>query len=299
MYGFLRVLALLIIIGLIGLAGFWFVTRPDTLPDDTFTALSGDAEAGEAVFWAGGCASCHAAPGAEGDEERLVLAGGQTFATEFGSFVAPNISPTEAGIAGWSVDDLGNAMMRGVSPEGQHYYPAFPYTSYSRAAPQDIADLHAFLQTLPASDVANQPHDIGFPFSIRRLLGGWKMLFFRDDWVVTDVAADDVARGRYLVESLGHCSECHTPRNAIGGLDKGRWMAGAPSPDGKGKVPAITPDALDWSAGDIAAYLETGFTPEFDSAGGEMADVVQNLSHLPKSDLEAIAAYLKVLPASE
>ena len=175
MYGFLRVLALLIIIGLIGLAGFWFVTRPDTLPDDTFTALSGDAEAGEAVFWAGGCASCHAAPGAEGDEERLVLAGGQTFATEFGSFVAPNISPTEAGIAGWSVDDLGNAMMRGVSPEGQHYYPAFPYTSYSRAAPQDIADLHAFLQTLPASDVANQPHDIGFPFSIRRLLGGWKM----------------------------------------------------------------------------------------------------------------------------
>ena len=292
---FLRVLALLVLLSLVGGAAFWLLTAPRPLSDDVFAPLPGDAEAGEQVFWAGGCASCHAAPGAEG-EERLILSGGRAFPSDFGIFHAPNITPSEAGIGGWSVADLGNAMMKGVSPEGAHYYPAFPYTSYVRADPQDIADLHAFLVTLPASDTANLPHEVGFPFSVRRLLGGWKLLFFREDWVM-DAPDPTVERGRYLAESLGHCSECHTPRNALGGLDKSRWLAGAPSPDGKGRVPNITPGGLDWSESDIASYLQTGFTPEFDSAGGEMAEVVQNLANLPAEDAAAIAAYLKSLPA--
>lgn len=298
MYNFLRLLALFVILGLVGLGGFWVVTAPKPLPDDTFAGLTGDATRGEQVFWAAGCASCHSAAGAEG-EDRLILAGGRAFETDFGTFHAPNISPSEAGIAGWSVADLGNAMMRGVSPGGAHYYPAFPYASYVKAEPQDVADLHAFMATLPASDTPNVAHEVGFPFNLRRILGGWKLLFFKDDWVLAEAGDDTLARGRYLVEALGHCAECHTPRNALGGLDTSRWLAGAPSPDGRGTIPNITPAHLDWTDVDIAAYLTTGFTPDFDSAGGEMAEVVQNMSHLPEADIAAIVAYLKAVPAVE
>jgi mono/diheme cytochrome c family protein len=297
MYKLTRILALLVVLGLIGLGVFWVVTRPSPLPEDTFAGLTGDATRGETVFWAAGCASCHSAPGAEGDN-RLILAGGRAFPSDFGTFHAPNISPSDAGISGWSLNDLGNAMMRGLSPSGAHYYPAFPYTSYVKATPQDVADLYEFIQTLPASDAANVAHDVGFPFSIRRLLGGWKLLFFKDDYVLTDTTGD-LDRGRYLVEALGHCAECHTPRNALGGLDTARWMGGAPSPDGRGKIPNISPAALEWSELDIAAYLKTGFTPDFDSAGGEMAEVVQNMSNLSDADLAAIAAYLKAIPGVE
>ena len=290
-----KLLTALVLLALAGFAVFWWLTRPDRVNPAVLAGLSGDAARGEPVFWAGGCASCHAAPGAEGDA-RLVLAGGMAFPSPFGTFHAPNISSDpQAGIGGWSIDQLANAMLHGTSPRGRHYYPAFPFTSYTRAEPQDIADLHAFLQTLPASGTPSQPHEVGFPFNIRRGLGLWKLLFNRSDWVVP-VTGDTLTRGRYLVESLGHCGECHTPRNALGGLDYGRWLQGAPTPDGKGKVPALTPDALTWSEPDIAAYLKSGFTPEFDSAGGHMADVVQNLSHLPQSDLMAIAAYLKAVP---
>lgn len=295
MYLLLRLVALLAVIG----GGvFWFVTRAQPLPEDTFAGLTGDAARGERVFWAGGCASCHAAPGAEG-EDRMVLSGGLPFATDFGTFHAPNISPSPQGIEGWSVADLGNAMMAGVSPGGAHYFPAFPYTSYAKAEPQDIADLHAFMATLPASDVASLPHEVGFPFNIRRLMGGWKFLFFDKDYAVAGDLSETEARGRYLAEALGHCAECHTPRNAVGGLDRDRWLAGAPNPSGEGRIPNITPGGLDWSEVDIAAYLKTGFTPEFDVAGGEMTDVIANMSQLPDEDLAAIAAYLKAVPALE
>ncbi len=290
-----RALKILAILVIIGLAAFWWLTRPGRIDPTDLAGLSGDAARGEMVFWVGGCASCHAAPKAEGDA-RLVLSGGLAFESPFGTFFAPNISPDPThGIGGWSVEDLANAMQHGSGPDGAHYYPAFPYTSYARAKLSDIADLHAFLATLPASDSQSQAHDVGFPFNIRRSLGGWKLLFARTDWV-RDVSGEELERGRYLVESLGHCGECHTPRNALGGLDYSRWLQGAPTPDGKGKVPALTPDKLDWSALDIASYLATGFTPEYDVAGGEMADVVQNLAHLPESDLQAITAYLQALP---
>ena len=295
MYTMLRLLALSCLLALAGFAVFWVVTKPRPLPAEAFANLSGDATRGETVFWAGGCASCHSGENAEGDA-RMILAGGRAFATDFGTFYAPNISPSDAGIKDWSVADLGNAMMRGVSPKGQHYYPAFPYTSYVKATPQDVADLHAFMQTLPADDTANRDHDVGFPFSIRRVLGGWKFLFFKEDWVMADLPSPDLERGRYLVEALGHCAECHTERNALGGLNRSKWLAGAAAPHGPGRIPALTPDALDWSDLDIASYLTTGFTPEFDSAGGEMAEVVQNMAHLPKADIEAMVAYLNALP---
>ena len=291
-----RALKILAVLAIIGLAAFWWLTRPARVDPAALAGLTGDAARGEMVFWAGGCASCHAAPKSEG-EARLILAGGMAFPSPFGTFIAPNISPDPShGIGGWSLQDLANAMLHGTGPNGAHYYPAFPYSSYARAALSDIADLHAYLATLPASDRPSAPHDVGFPFNIRRTLGGWKLLFSRPEWV-RDVSGEELERGRYLVEALGHCGECHTPRNTLGGLDYSRWLHGAPTPDGKGKVPALTPDKLDWSALDIASYLATGFTPEYDVAGGHMADVVQNLAHLPESDLQAITAYLKALPS--
>lgn len=274
-----------------GAAGLW-ISRPQTVDAAAFAALIPDPGRGEAVFHAAGCASCHAAPGATGDDRR-VLAGGQRFASDFGTFIAPNISPHPAqGIGDWSLQDFANAVMRGVSPAGQHYYPAFPYTAYQHATPQDVADLYGYVMTLPASDTPSAAHDLGFPFSIRRGVGLWKALYMIPGWQMTDPAPGPEERGRYLVEALGHCAECHTPRNGFGGLDRDNWLAGAPNPSGQGRIPDITAEGLGWSAFDIAAYLDSGFTPEFDVVGGSMAAVVENFARLPASDREAVAAYL-------
>ena len=293
----MRFLRWIILLGVLGALAAWMVSAPRPLPDDALAGLTGDAARGKAVFDAGGCASCHAAEGAEGSA-RLVLSGGRAFASPFGTFHAPNISSDpQAGIGGWSARDLANAMMRGVSPEGAHYYPAFPYTSYTRATPQDVVDLHAYLATLPADATPNRPHELGFPFNIRRTLGFWKWLYLDDSWIVDGDLTAQEERGRYLAEALGHCGECHTPRGPLGGLDTANWLAGAPNPSGRGTIPNITPGGLDWSAVDIAAYLETGFTPEYDSAGGHMAEVVQNFAQLTDADRQAVAAYLKRVAA--
>ncbi|MBD1205888.1 MAG: c-type cytochrome [Rhodobacteraceae bacterium] len=294
----MRLLPALAILALGGAVGGWLITAPDPLPAAAFDGLTGDPVRGELVFTAAGCASCHAAPGATGEAE-LVLAGGQRFPSDFGTFLAPNISPSEAGIGGWSVADLGNALMRGVSPDGAHYYPALPYASYAKMQPQDVADIHAYMQSLPPSDVASQPHEMGFPFNIRRSVGVWKALFLNTDWVLTGDLTPEETRGREIVEALAHCGECHTPRNALGGMDTTRWLAGAPNPSGEGTIPNITPAKLTWSTGEIVTYLTTGFTPEFDSAGGHMAHVVTNMAALPDTDRQAVAAYLKKVTPAE
>ncbi|MCZ4288188.1 cytochrome c [Hoeflea alexandrii] len=267
---------------------------------EAIAAIDGSASAGETLFWAGGCASCHAAPGADGDA-KLVLSGGVRLKSDFGTFIAPNISPDpDAGIGAWSIADFANAMLAGVSPDGQHYYPAFPFTSYTRMTDRDIADLFAFLKTLPPSQVASLPHEVGFPFNIRRSLGGWKLLFFTDQPRVTLAGPDEqIARGQYLVEGPGHCGECHTPRNPIGGFVSDAWLSGAQNPEGEGVIPNLTPGGKSisgWSASDIAYYLESGFTPDFDSVGGSMVDVQKNMAKLTGGDRDAIAAYLKALP---
>ncbi|CUH76925.1 c-type cytochrome [Tropicibacter naphthalenivorans] len=273
--------------------GLW-LTAPTRVDPDRYAGLTGDAAAGEKVFTAAGCASCHHAPTGE---DKLVLTGGQPFASDFGTFYAPNISPSDQGLAGWDLVDFANAVTRGVSPEGQHYYPAFPYTAYAKMQTQDVADLFAYMQTLPASDTPSQAHDVGFPFNIRRSLGGWKLLFFTGDYVLPASPEAGGERGRYLVEALAHCAECHTPRNALGGLDTTRWMGGAPNPSGQGTIPALTPDKLTWSAEDVAYYLESGFTPDYDSVGGHMAEVVDKFSKLSAEDRMAVAQYVKALPA--
>jgi len=284
-------------------AGIFFVlTQPSPMAQSALPDYQGDADRGELMFWAGGCASCHAAPGSERDEDLLTLAGGLAMKTPFGTFRVPNISPhSEAGIGGWTDLEFVNAMVRGLSPDGQHYYPAFPYTSYQRMKLEDVIDLKTFLDTLVPVAAKAPEHEVGFPFNIRRGLGLWKWLYLDGKTFVPDPDASEmVNRGRYLAEGPIHCAECHTPRSVIGGLDRSRWLAGAPTPDGKGFVPNITPHKTgigDWSEDDIAYSFETGFTPEFDTFGSSMTDVQRNMARLPESDRRAIARYLKTVPA--
>ncbi len=297
----LRLLAWLVVLAVLGGAAFFYLTTPNRLTAAEIGAMpEGDAGRGATMFRAGGCDSCHAPEKAVGDD-RFRLGGGLALATDFGTFVAPNISPhPEDGIGGWSAGDFANAMLRGVSPEGRHYYPAFPYASYARMAPGDVADLWAYLRTLPEVPGVQPDHQLGFPYSLRRGIGLWKLAFLDAAPVVeVDPADPALLRGRYLVEGPGHCGECHSPRNLAGGLDRARWLGGAPNPDGDGRIPNITGGAGglgDWSVGDLAYYFETGFTPEFDSVGGSMAAVQRNLAELDAGDRDAIAAYLKVVP---
>lgn len=271
---------------------FWWVTEPPSLNTAALPVHEPDLANGELVFHTGSCASCH------GEE----LAGGLEIHSDFGTFVVPNISPDSvSGIGGWSELAFVNAMMLGVSPEGSHYYPAFPYTSYTRMKVQDVLDLKAYLDTFEPVTSDPGPHLIGFPWNVRRGIGLWKMRYLvQGAVVVTSPGSSEVERGRYLVEGAGHCSECHTPRDSFGGLQKDLWLAGAPNPDGEGIVPNITPheDGLaSWSEADIAYYLESGFMPDFDTVGGSMVEVQENLARLPDADRKAIAAYLKSLPA--
>jgi mono/diheme cytochrome c family protein len=289
---------------LVAAVAFALLTMPRRLAGrDIAPIASADAGRGERIFWAGGCASCHAAKGAKGDD-RLKLGGGAPLVTKFGTFHAPNISPhLQDGIGGWNLTDFANAMQRGVSPDGHFYYPAFPYTSYARMRPGDVADLFAYLRTLPAVSGQAPANDVGFPFNIRRGIGLWQRVFLSADPVVTlpkDASAEAHA-GQYLVEGPGHCGECHTARGfgGLGGIEKARWLGGAPALEGKGRIPNITPGGLKWSAGEIADYLETGFTPDYDSVGGSMVEVQQNMAKLSAADRAAIAAYLKAVPAVE
>ena len=289
----------------IAMAIAWWVTAPVTVSEDGLPEHAPDPVAGEHVFWAGGCASCHASlvngKRAKG-EDKLRLGGGLELETPFGVFPVPNISPhDDDGIGRWSTIEFVNAMQRGVSPAGRHYYPAFPYTSYARMRIEDVIDLKAYLDTLPAVAGRIAGPELDFPWSLRRGIGAWKRRYL-DSSAVVDIEEADalLARGRELVEGAGHCGECHTPRDRFGGLLQERWLAGAPDPEGRGKVPDLTAsgkNVSDWSAGDIAYYLESGFTPDFDTVGGSMVAVQENMAMLPADDRAAIAAYLKALPA--
>lgn len=294
----------LIVLLLMGGAVFWLITAPSRLDRAALANFPpGDVARGERVFWAGGCRSCHAPAKATGDAE-LLLAGGDALVTPFGSFYAPNISPHADGIGNWTLEEFANAMQRGVSPEGESYYPAFPYTSYARMSEQDIADLFAFMQRLPAVAGEAAPNELSFPFNIRRGLGLWVRLFLNKDPIVAldEASSDQVRRGQYLVEGPAHCGQCHTARSfwGMGGLVTAQWLSGAPNAAGQGGIPNITPseDGIgSWAQSDIAYFLESGFTPEFDTAGGSMVEVIKNMARLPAEDRNAIAAYLKAIPA--
>jgi len=293
---FIRGLVLLAIAG--GVA-FFILTMPRSAPLATqLPPRTANLANGETMFHAGGCASCHATP-QQRDSTRL--GGGLALATPFGTFHAPNISPDRAhGIGDWTEEVFANAMLRGIGRNDEHLYPAFPYTSYQRMVLDDVRDLFAFIKTLPAETTPSQPHDLKFPFTIRRGLGLWKLRYLDGKTFTPDPAKDArFNRGAYLVEGPGHCAECHSGRDAFGGIDPERRFAGGVDIDGKSWVPNITPhpDGIaKWSEKDIVNLLETGQTPDDDTVGSTMADVVKNTGKLSAEARMAMATYIKALP---
>ncbi len=279
---------------------YWWLTmvpvEVSNLPTSTYTA---DLASGKTTFDIGGCSSCHAVPK---QDDRTKLGGGLALASPFGIFYAPNISPDPIdGIGRWTEAEFVAAVRDGASPRGEHYFPAFPFAAYHQAKISDIRDLFAYLKTLPPVSGKVRDHDVPFPFNVRRNIGIWKMLFMPDEPFKPDAARSaQWNRGAYLVNTLGHCAECHSPRNFLGGIVAAQRFAGGPAPEGKGWVPNITQKGLaDWSEKDIAYFLETGTLPDGDSVGGSMVNVIRNTSQLSDDDRMAIATYVKSLPAVE
>jgi mono/diheme cytochrome c family protein len=255
-------------------------------------------ERGAYLVRAGGCFSCHTAPG----EQKL--AGGRALATPFGTFYSPNITPDpDTGIGRWTDAQFLRALREGIRPDGTNYFPVFPYTSFTRITDSDASAIRAYLFSLPAVRQQNRPHDVAFPFSWRLLQTGWKLLFFTPGpfQPVPDRSAA-YNRGAYLVTALAHCGECHTPRNFLGALRPSQWMAGTTDgPEGQ-LVPNITPDPATgigkWDKDDVVELLRTGATPEQSKVKGAMREVVDDgLKYLSKDDLQAIADYLFAQPA--
>jgi len=289
---------LALIAAVVGFGVFWVVTIPATMPASALAPHTPNLDNGKTMFLIGGCASCHATPG---QDDKTKLGGGVGLKSPFGTFYTPNISPDPSqGIGKWAEADFVTAMIKGTSPDGRHYFPAFPYTSYQRIGTGDLRDLFAYLKTLPAVQDKSKPHDVPFPFNIRRTLGGWKFLFLDGKPFEGDPTKDAVwNRGAYLVNGPGHCAECHSPRNVLGGIIASQRFAGGPAPDGDGFVPNITQKGLSMSHDQVVKLLETGETPDGDTVGGEMGKVVANTAKLSAEDRAAIATYIKSLPPVE
>jgi mono/diheme cytochrome c family protein len=254
---------------------------------------------GKALFSAAGCQGCHT----DVKNKGALLAGGRAFKTPFGIYYSPNITPDKThGIGAWSNRDLARALRDGLNPEGSHYFPVFPYPSYSGMSDDDIMDLKSYLFSLSPVAKANRDHNIKFPFGWRFSVYFWKMLFFQAGPFQADKSQSAVwNRGAYLVRHLTHCGECHSPRNALGGIDQSRELAGtADGPEG-GIIPNISPHTETgigkWSDDEIADLLTTGGLPDGDFVGDTMSEVVENSTEkLAPDDIVAIITYLKSLP---
>jgi mono/diheme cytochrome c family protein len=291
----LKLVVPLLVLVVLGLGGL-YLTAPETISPLVLHQRTADLANGKTVFNAGGCASCHATPK---QQDKTRLGGGLALASPFGTFYVPNISPHPTdGIGNWTEAQFVTALVKGTSPKGEHYYPAFPYTTYQYAKFDDLRDLLAYLKTLPPVSGKVREHDLRFPFNIRRGIGVWKALYLDGAALVADPRKSEAwNRGDYLVNALAHCAECHSPRGFMGGIIDRQRFAGGPSMDGKGWVPNITQQGLrDWSVKDIAYLLESGSTPDGDSVGGDMTAVVSNTSKLSPDDRTAIATYIKSLP---
>ena len=258
-------------------------------------SAQGDAKRGEYLAKAGGCLGCHT----EDKKDATPFAGGRALKTPFGTFFGPNITPhPQAGLGKWAEADFVRAMRHGRRPDGANYFPAFPYPSFTKIDDRDLRDLWAYLRTLAPSTRASQPHDLGFPFGWRFLVTVWKWFFFTPGpYLPAPGVSDIINRGAYLVQALGHCGECHTPRNFLGGPKRGRFLAGGKGPEGK-DVPNLTPAGLKkWRDSDFQDFLVSGITADGDVPAEAMGEVIRNTtSQLTPQDLAALIAYLRSLP---
>jgi mono/diheme cytochrome c family protein len=272
-----------------GLFIFWLLAAP------LVASAQGDAKRGEYLAKAGGCVGCHT----EEREGATPFAGGRALKTPFGTFYGPNITPhPQAGIGRWSEADFVRALREGRRPDGANYYPAFPYPSFTRITDADLRDLWAYLRSLPPSGQPSRPHELGLLYRARFTLGVWKWLYFKPGAFAPDSQKNAmINRGAYLVRALGHCGECHTPRNSLGGPKPDRTLAGGKMPDGA-TASNLTPTRLkDLSDAELRDVLTTGLLPDGDVLGEAMGEVVRNTtSQLTGADLHAVIAYLRSLP---
>jgi len=258
---------------------------------------AGSIEKGRVIFAAGGCGNCHTDKKNKGP----VAGGGAALKTPFGDFFGPNITPDQKnGLGKWSEADFIKAMREGQAPDGRHYFPVFPYPSFTYMSDTDLKNLWAFMKTLKPSGRVNKKHDIAFPFNLNFGQGVWKSLFFKKGpFKPVTGKSEEWNRGAYLSVAVSHCGECHTPRNKMGALSMSDWFSGVE--EGKGPegeaVPAITNDEAgigSWSVEEIAEYLKSGETPDGDFVGSLMAEVIDGgTSELSDADRKAIAVYVK------
>ena len=262
----------------------------------------GDARRGQYLSKAGGCVGCHTAV-TKDPKDAIPFAGGRALKTPFGTFYGPNITPhPAAGIGKWSEADFIRAMREGHRADGASYFPAFPYPSFTKITDTDLRDLWAYLRSLPPSGRASQEHELGLLYRWRFTVGFWRWLYFTPGPIPPDPKRSAVLnRGNYLVDALGHCGECHTPRNSMGGPKRERYLAGtAEGPEGKA-VSNITPARLkSWSDEELRGFLQTGMTSDGDVTSDTMMEVVTNTtSQLTPADLDALIAYLRSIPPVE
>ena len=251
-------------------------------------------ERGRYLAAAGDCAACHTADGGK------PYAGGRPVPTPFGVIYSTNITPDkETGIGRWTEERFYQAMHEGISADGKHLYPAFPYPWYTKLSRDDVDAIKAFLDALPPVREENKQTALPWPFSVREVMAGWNTLYFhKGDFKPDPGQSAEWNRGAYLVEGLGHCSACHTPKNIAGGLKTGQKLEG-----GYGEnwyATSLTNDVRDglgdWTLDDIVQYLKTGANAKA-AATGPMAEVIENSTqHLNDADLRAIAAYLRSVP---
>ena len=277
--------------GLVGIAiiAGWPIAKPVHLG-----MLTGDAFSGAYLARSSGCIACHTNAATGG----AALAGGAPLDTPFGSFVPPNITPDpDNGIGNWTLDQFAVALRQGVRPDGKAYYPAFPYEFYADLSDQDVADLWAAIQTVPAVPVAAGESDVSFPFNLRWGLKLWRAAYMVPA-KISPVMGQSPAwnRGQQLVTGPAHCAACHTGRNMLGGLKETEALAGNDNLPGGNKAPPILAADLvakGWTVANMAYALRTGVMPDGDVFGGGMAEVVQaGTAFMGDADREAIATYL-------
>jgi mono/diheme cytochrome c family protein len=270
------------------------VLRPQA-PASAAPEPRGDAKRGAYIFAAADCESCHTDKKAKG----AFLAGGAPIKTDFGTFFAPNITPDRTnGLGSWTYEDFHRAMRQGKGKDGELLYPVFPYPSFTGMTDQNIADLWAYLKTVPPQAVPSKPQQAKSPYGFRPLLAGWRLLYFRQGPLKEAPGlTQQQQRGRYLAEAVVHCQECHTPRNGLGALDKDKAFAGNPKgPDGQ-NAPNLTPTGIGkLTQADLQEMLTTGMTPDGDYLGSGMGEVIQGTSKLTPADRDAIIAYIRTLP---
>ena len=255
-------------------------------------------ERGRYLSAAGGCLSCHT----DREDDGPAYAGGHQLKTPYGTFVVPNITPDlKTGIGGWSDKEFVAAIRQGISPDGDYYYPAFPYPAYAGMTEQDVLDIKAYLDSLAPIAQDNKPHELNWYVPGRWSMGIWQALFA--PWEYSPLAAESSAelkRGAYLVRHLGHCGECHTRRDLFGALENAFELAGSPEQGDIPGAPDITPNPNsgigNWSAVELEFFLEMGMLPDGDFTGGNMVHVIDdNTALLTAEDRRAIVKYLQQL----